>query len=82
MLADVRARLKVLDGKLPAELLSLISKQDFKTMITSLTEQSEKAMDEGNLLLSGELEQICSFIMHRCFVADEIKEIELGRRGK
>lgn len=76
MLDQILDRISRLAGKIPAEQYDLLCHTDIKNQIYLLDSLADKATAKGNYLLSVEIENVKSFLIHRCFVGDEIREIE------
>lgn len=83
MLNDVNIMIDRLAGKLTSEQMDYLKNCEFRQMIVFLDRTADEAVEQGNLLLAGELEQIKVYILHRCFTTDEIKtmnQIFLGTK--
>ena len=76
MLNQILDRISRLEGKIPADQYELLCHTDIKSQIYLLDGLADKATAKGNYLLSVEIENVKSFLIHRCFIGDEIREIE------
>lgn len=76
MLADVQKRLQQLKDKLPNEIFERLNNSDIKNKLIMLNDLADDAASESNFMLSALCEQLYNFILHRCFTAEQIEQID------
>ncbi len=76
MLADVQKRLQCLKGKTPKDTFELLYGCDIKTKLVLLDRLADDAAGKGNYILSATFIQVRNFILFRCFVPEQIEEVE------
>lgn len=81
MLDQILDRISKLKNKIPSDQYDLLIRLDIKHQIYLLDELAEKAAAQGNYLLSVEIENTKSFLIHRCFIGDEIRAVEAECRA-
>ncbi len=73
---QIKSRIATLKGKLDVGDIEFLNSIGIKDKIYALDDFAERSVNSGNFLLSGEIENIKSFILYRCFEESEIEEIE------
>ena len=76
MLDQILEKIAKLKNKIPKDKYDLLCHTDIKSQIFMLDELAEREASEGNYLLSVEIENVKTFILHRCFMIEEIGAIE------
>lgn len=76
MLDQILQKISQLKNKIPTEVYEVLYHTDIKNQIFMLNDLADEAAARGNYLLSVEIETVKSFIIHRCFIDEEIREIE------
>ena len=73
---QIKSRITLLKDKLDTVDIELLNSIGIKDKIYTLDSFAEQSANNGNFLLSSEIENVKSFILFRCFTEEEIEELE------
>jgi len=76
ILADVQKKIMQLKNKIPDVMFENLNNAPIKTKLAILDRLADEGVDKNNFILSAICDQIRSFILHRCFLRDEIEAVE------